>query len=292
MFSRAVDLGMKILLYSFSVNDLAGRGIAEALASMLGLEIESVVNTKMALIAKGPDYIIAGFKDDVLFMDYLHKYFENADFIVMLSRHSSAAKIPSLTVHHTGNFGPRALYGGNPYELGIANPLVAYVMLRKLKELATIHKLADVEISYEATHHGPTSVNKPLTFIEIGSSKAEWIRKDLHSIVARAAYEALRLFREEIKPNCIPSIGIGGGHYPRKHTKLSLEKPFCYGHIISKRALDELELEEFERALKMCLERSVPRPKALVAEKKSVKSAYRRIAKDFALTMGLDYVEI
>ena len=42
----------------------------------------------------------------------------------------------------------------------------------------------------------------------------------------------------------------------------------------------------------MCLERSVPRPKALVTEKKSVKSAYRRIAKDFALTMGLDYVEI
>lgn len=281
-----------ILLYSFSINDLAGRGIAETLALMLGSEFKEVTDSKMVLVARGPDYVIAGFRDDVLFMDYLHEYFEETHFIVMLSRHSSAAKIPSLTVHHTGNFGSQALYGGNPRELGIANPLVAYIMLRKLKELVITNELRNIEVSYEATHHGPTSLNKPLTFIEIGSSENEWIRKDLHLLVAQAAYEALRLFRGEIKLSCIPSIGVGGGHYPRKHTKLCIEKSYCYGHIISKRTLDILKPREFEEALNMCFERSMPKPKALIIEKKSVKSAYRKIARDFALTMDLDYIEI
>ena len=32
----------------------------------------------------------------------------------------------------------------------------------------------DYEITIEATHHGPTSLKKPLLFIEIGSTEKQW----------------------------------------------------------------------------------------------------------------------
>lgn len=277
-----------MLLFAYSVRDPAGKGIAEALASMTGVEVRSEGAEGLVEFAKGPDFAIAGFDAEPTHLDSVGDWFSPIDFVVVLSKHSSSAGIPSLTVHHTGNFGGEAPYGGRPFELGIANPPVARAVLRALAELAP----EEFEVSYEATHHGPTSLSVPLTFVEIGSSEREWIRRDLHEIVARAALQALRIYRGELGVSCKPCVGIGGGHYPRKHTMLSLEADLCYGHIISKKVVDSLGPEELERALDMCAARCEPRPAALVVEKKSVRSGYRRLAYEWAERLGLEYLEV
>jgi len=277
-----------VLLFAYSVRDPAGKGIAKALTSILGLELRSGGAGELVEYVKERDFALAGFDAEPTNLDSIGAYFPSIDFVIVLSRHSSAAGVPSLTVHHTGNFGSEAPYGGRPFELGIANPPVAKAMLKSLAALAP----EGFEVSYEATHHGPTSLSAPLTFVEIGSTEEEWTRRDLHEIVARAALQALEIRRGDLKTSCRPCIGVGGGHYPKKHTALSLETDLCYGHIISKRVVSLLSPEEFERALEMCASRCKPRPVALVVEKKSVRSSYRKLASSWAARVGLEYLEV
>jgi len=280
------------VVFSYFIHDPAGRGIALKISSELHIHVGAVSRGNLKELGQFENLVIAGFDVDVLFMDFLAKYFPEAKFFIILSRHSSAAAIPSLTVHHTGNFTNEALYGGKPHELGIANPEAAYIMLRKLHELSRDAGLTDFEISYEATHHGPTSVEKPLTFIEIGSTEKEWIRDDAQYVVAKAALEVYHVWRRGFNVRCEPCIGVGGGHYARKHTRMCIERGFCYGHIISKHVLERLKVNELERIIKTCIDRSATRPKLLVVEKKSVKSAYRSVLKSIAPAYSLEYVEI
>ena len=74
----------------------------------------------------------------------------NADMFVFLSRHVSQAKIPTLSVHVPGNFGP-AEHGGIARKLCIAPALLMRNIFLELNNLNNI----GYDIVYEATHHGP-----------------------------------------------------------------------------------------------------------------------------------------
>ncbi|MCD6300445.1 MAG: D-aminoacyl-tRNA deacylase [Staphylothermus sp.] len=264
----------------YSVNDPAGKGIADYIREYYGLEkSSSCLNSEECF--EGKDFILAGFKDETIYLEYLDERLPGkvTEYIV-LSRHSSARKVKSYTVHHTGNFGDEALYGGKPRSLGIANPVVSHKLLLNLWKLSIecgVDK--EYEVSYEATHHGPTENKKPLCFIEIGSSLDEWHIRRNHEIVGLAVIR----FLENPVHECRVVAGVGGRHYPWKHTKYAIEENYCYGHIMAKYALAYLSYD----TLNLMINKSIPRPEAIVIEKKGTRKEHREIIEEYANQEGI-----
>jgi len=231
---------------------------------------------------EGENFILAGFGEDIIHFDFLDERVPaDAELYIMLSRHSSEAGVKSYTVHSTGNFSEEALYGGRPRELGIAHPLVAFMLLRGLKNSSLRFNRVVYEVSYEATHHGPTSLNKPVVFIEIGSSASEWIDPVNHAIIGDTVIEFLREYPN--LPECVVSIGIGGGHYPRKFTEIALNENVCFGHIMPKYALAHLSPDVLDKMLT----RTAVKPVQVVVERKSTRREHRELVEKYAETRKL-----
>lgn len=263
----------------FSINDPAGKGVAEKLIELMNFDkcSECISAEECYCI---DNIVLAGFREDVIYFDFLDYRLPKVDKVIVLSRHSSTAKVKSYTVHHTGNPGDQALYGGKPRSLAIAAPTVSHRLLLLLKKYAEEFKrINEYEVSYEATHHGPTEVNKPISFIEIGSSIDEWRDPVNHNVLAHTITE----FFEVGESVCTPAIGIGGGHYPRKHTKQAFQNNICYGHIFAKYAIPYLDKYILEKAYT----RSDPRPTVIVVEKKSTRREHRMFIEEYCSSKKL-----
>jgi D-aminoacyl-tRNA deacylase len=133
-----------------------------------------------------------------------------------------------LTSHFTGNFN-KAEFGGNARELAYAYPSLQKCYMSNLSE----HHLDNYQIIIEATHHGPTSLEKPLLFIEIGSSIEEWNDINAITIVCDTLMNTLK----DLKKSKKVGIGLGGTHYPSKFNRLLIEQEYALGHIMPKYAL-------------------------------------------------------
>ncbi|MDD1687476.1 D-aminoacyl-tRNA deacylase [Methanoregula sp.] len=144
-----------------------------------------------------------------------------ADLLIFLSRHSSVNPVPVLTVHVTGNYGVAEL-GGSPRTLAPAAPAMMQATLRALAR----HCPEGYRVSYEVTHHGPTSLSHPSFFVEIGSTETEWTDPVAGRAVAKAVLSAVPV-------NTIPLIGIGGTHYAPRETEIALTTRGAFGHIAS-----------------------------------------------------------
>ncbi len=264
----------------FSEKDPAGRGVAEYIVESLGLDKTSDCSGATRCFI-GENFVLAGFTEDTIHFEFLDDRLPNrVDKYIVLSRHSSAKKVKSYTVHHTGNFGPEALYGGEPRRLSVASPPVSHKLLLLLRVKAEEHgRFEDYEVSYEATHHGPTSPSKPLNFIEIGSTIDEWKDPVNHRVLGEAIIEYL----SDPSHQCRVVAGIGGGHYPRKHTKKAFNDNYCYGHIMAKYALPYLSHE----ILDQMINRSVPSPDVIVVEKKGTRREHRSLIEEYADEKGL-----
>lgn len=251
---------------AYSVKDPAGSGIARYIFNYYKLErCEKCLESVECYC--GHNFLLAGFEEDVLHFEFLDKRCSGTiDYYIVLSRHSSVEGVKSFTVHHTGNYG-EAMYGGKPSTLSISNPPVTHKLLLLLRNISEIKDRLSYDICYEATHHGPTNVSKPLSFVEIGSSVEEWRDPVNHSIVAGAVIE----FLEKPVNECTPVIGFGGTHYPRKHTDLAFEKRYCYGHIMPRYALQYLSTDIVEQMIN----KSSVKPVKVVVEKKSTRSEHR-----------------
>jgi D-aminoacyl-tRNA deacylase len=195
-----------------------------------------------------------------------------ADSIIVLSRHSSEKKVKAFTAHHTGNFGEARL-GGEPGKLAYAHPSLSCSLIKALNEFGR----EGYDVTYEATHHGPTP-DKPLVFVEIGSSEEEWKDPKNHEVLAKAVASW-----EDFACSGEPAIWIGGPHYAKRATKRCLEDEARFGHIAAKYAVDSLN----EELLRQMVERSVERPEVAYVEKKSAKSSKRRELISVLESLGL-----
>ncbi len=266
----------------YSTRDLAGKGIAKHVVELLGLREGGVLAGNTYYI--GDDIVLAGFNEDVIFFEFLDNYLD-VEYYIVLSRHSSKAKIKSLTVHHPGNPTNNAEAGGKPRELSIAFPPMAKKLITLLDKYATEENLKEeYDVTLEVTHHGPTSLSKPIVFIEIGSSPEEWSDEKARNLVARVVVDSIT----NTLPECMPSTGFGGGHYARKHTKIMLTTNYCLGHIFSKHVIDYIDEEIILQAIK----RSKPQSNNIIIEKKGVKSTQRKKIKEIANKLGLNIIEI
>ncbi|MGC8850195.1 MAG: D-aminoacyl-tRNA deacylase [Candidatus Bathyarchaeia archaeon] len=189
---------------------------------------------------------VEGFRSGQILLEYIEVepiYFEDHrsklfDSIIFLSKHSGRSCEPRLTVHVPGNTGGEALMGGEPYKLGLADPRRVKSALRTLAEESEKLGLKGWRVSMEGTHHGPTSLDSPVTFVEIGSSEDEWIDPRAGIALARAAWAAAKGDGEGRI-----GVGFGGDHYCTRLTEAVLSCGIALGHVIPRYQLPNIRSE-------------------------------------------------
>lgn len=208
------------------------------------------------------------------------------DLVFFLSQHKSEASIGSFTTHSLGNWGKEAMVGGKPKQLSHAAPAAMFAALVNLNKID-----AEVEKTYEATHHGPLLAT-PSLFVELGGNEEAIRDKDRAAKVAEAAYNAvLDAKNGEAACNKIV-IGIGSTHYPEKFSRLALEKGYAFSHIMPKYAILNEDGTNNLDMLEQTLERSTHKPEAAVIDWKSLNAVTKEETIGKLEEIGLDYEKI
>jgi len=158
--------------------------------------------------------------------------------LVFPSIHRSERNVPCLTVHPLGNPGAQAEVGGRPRTLVPTDPRRMADALRRLDERAADTGL---EVTFEATHHGP-ELSIPAFFVEIGYGE--------QATPPVEAVRALASVLPELRPpeGDRVALAVGGGHYAPHFTELVKERRWAFGHILSRHALTELTPEVARQA--------------------------------------------
>lgn len=139
--------------------------------------------------------------------------------IIFASKHKSKDGRKLLTAHFTGNV-KDAEFGGRPQEFARAAPHALRSLLITMQMLA---KNTDYDVSMESTHHGPTNLDIPSVYAEIGSDEPQWEDYVPGEIVANAI---MSLDLGEVPV----ALGFGGGHYAPRQSKLLFETDITFGH--------------------------------------------------------------
>ncbi len=221
---------MKNLILT-SQDDLASMNIREKLLSMDGWKKIDVFNSFP--VYENDRFYLVHIKGPKIYAENIDVEIRkklNVDFdtIIVASKHKSASKMKSLTVHPIGNWGT-AEAGGMSKKVVLTNPYLMTSSLRLLKK----YSFGDYNVSFEATHHGPYLETKTF-FIEIGATEEEWKDDKAGEVIARVIMEA-----EEKK--YIPLIGFGGGHYMPRLTDIALKYKVSVGHMIPKYAIEKID---------------------------------------------------
>jgi D-aminoacyl-tRNA deacylase len=239
---------------------------------------------KLADWKEEKDYWLSSQEDLLIFtiQDY-HLYHDNLDLelerklglrpekIIFASKHESASKLPTLTVHPIGNFGNAEL-GGKTKELV---PVDSKLMTNALRLLATKakEKSLDYRISFEVTHHGPFLSTKSF-FIEIGSEENAWQDLRAGEIIASTILE---LKNKNIVNNPI-AIGIGGSHYAPRFTELALSKKIDFAHLVPGYQVGYLDDELIAKLIESSS------PELVYFHRKTLsKELYRKLQNSFAV---------
>jgi D-aminoacyl-tRNA deacylase len=241
----------------FYRDDLAGRNITDILRK------------------KNINADIIESEDEILYME--NPGFK-AEICIITSRHKSESGTPVLTAHSPGNFG-RADFGGSNRELSIAPALYLKDALRYLEE-GREKRNPLYEVSFEATHHGPTSLESPILFIEVGSSEREW--GDMKA--CETAAESISRLVESPPEEMPTAIAFGGGHYCRKFSRI---REYAIGHICPKYNLYNLDSLMIEQMIL----KTTPRPETALVEKKGMGEEKQRILELLKET-GLEIVRV
>jgi D-aminoacyl-tRNA deacylase len=167
-------------------------------------------------------------------------YYEPECFICVYRHKSDTNPKPLLSVHATGNL-KVPMRAGNPYELGLAHPIFMAIVLRNLQKNAP----EGYQVTYEATHHSPTNLRKPIMFVEIGSSEEQWQDQKAVDAVAKSVLELLETQATDYKA----CVGFGGGHYQDRFTRRSFDENLAFGHIIPSFKFNELNQDIVKQAI-------------------------------------------
>ena len=196
-------------------------------------------------IHRRPGFELRAFDELHLDLDGVGAAFDDPDLLVFVSRHAGDTGA-LLTAHPTGNFGP-ADHGGRAGELAPAAPAA------QRRVLAALHANAPTgyDVGMECTHHGPTDLDVPAVFVEVGSGEAQW--RD--PVAVRAVAHAV-LDIEGVAPTAPRTVvGFGGGHYVPRFERIVRETDWAVGHVAADWAIEaagglraDLVREAFERS--------------------------------------------
>lgn len=255
-----------------SNQDLAGKTMSQYLIRSAGFESPSTADPY------GESYVSARHRNIQLYIFYgnlltfenISRLIPQADVFIFLSKHKSDSSIPTLTCHFTGNFSTDNTHGGYPRQIAIAYPSLLKGYLKAIT--AARQKLPGYEVIIEATHHGPTSIDKPVLFIELGSSEKQW--KDANA-AAVMCETLLRVLDNGFERCDKVGIALGGTHYPKKFNKLLLESKFGLAAVASKHNLEAID----EEMLNQMIEKSLEKVTHIVVDSKGLGRHKDRIFK-------------
>jgi D-aminoacyl-tRNA deacylase len=227
-----------------SNQDLAGKTISQYLIRSAGFESPSTVDPygESYLSARHRNMQLYVFYGNLLTFENISRLIPQADVFIFLSKHKSDSSIPTLTCHFTGNFSTDNTNGGYPRQIAIAYPSLLKGYLKAIT--ASRQKLPGYEVIIEATHHGPTSIDKPVLFIELGSSEKQW--KDANA-AAVMCETLLRVLDNGFERCDKVGIALGGTHYPQKFNRLLLESNFGLAAVASKHNLEAIDREMLDQ---------------------------------------------
>ena len=224
-----------------STKDEASTTIARGLLKNHAFESTKIMFMGKPVFQKG-NLLLATIDTEIIHPPDLDEYF-NPQAYVFLSRHYSESKIPALTVHTTGNFTDESVLGARPKEVGRVDPDLQKNYLMALNNRRK--EIPDYEITIEATHHGPTSLQKPVLFVELGSSESQWHDEHAGAVVGDSLVEALEQGRSWEKV----AIALGGTHYPAKFNDLLINGDVAITTAVSRHYLDGIDSAMFGQVI-------------------------------------------
>ena len=230
-----------------SGQDLAGRTMVRCLQDKMGFDKGQDAESTF-VSARYPRIKLHFTSDDLLHQERLDDRYPHATAYIFLSKHKSDSKIPTLTCHCTGNFADNP-YGGNPREMAISFPSLQKRYLQAL--VATKDKVPRYDITIEASHHGPTSLGKPVLFVELGSSESEWSDGNAAFTICDVL---LSLLDKGFERSDSVGIALGGTHYPTKFNKLLLESESALAAVASKHSLEAIDQDMLDQMMSKSIE--------------------------------------
>jgi len=237
-----------ILIY-ISLDDKASVNIKNRLMEKAEWEKETSLNgnpvykNDLYLLFEGEERHI---DQDGLDVELYRRGFD-PNYIVFPSRHSSRNGEKLLSVHTPGNLGEKAEVGGSPHEISMSCPGLIKHSINRLRRLS---RGTEYKTSLEATHHGPSDIDIPTMFIEVGSNEEEWKDRTAGEIIA----ETILSFKDFIVSDQQPvsGVSIGGGHYAPEQTRLLTDTNISIGHIMPKYALERKMIREMIKKTPGC----------------------------------------
>lgn len=200
--------------------------------------------------------------------------------IVFASKHRSESEEPTLTVHVPGNPLQDTFMGGEPKQLALAWPQRMRNAILKLIE-AQSKLTIKYKVSLEATHHGPTNLDVPVWFVEIGSSEKYWNDSEAGLTVAEAIWASITQ-----PPSGKCAVGFGGGHYAPKHTEKVINENFAIGHIFAKYVLDKIDIKMIAQAFS----KNKGKCETAIIDWKGMKGEQRRILLEALTKIGINEI--
>jgi D-aminoacyl-tRNA deacylase len=198
-----------------------------------------------------PEIYLGLTKEPLIFLNDLK--LENAkldpDFLIFASRHTSKTARPAFLVHTTGNWSKDVNFGGEPQELSLASALLHKAGFMSLTEQEGF------SLDIEVTHHGPTILEKPLIFMELGSSKAEWVIGEAGKEISNAIIKTIFQFLDyNEKKNQEIGLGFGGTHYAPNYLRLVKNKNIAMSFICPKYYIQDLNVDLISKMVENTLE--------------------------------------
>ncbi len=197
-------------------------------------------------------------KDPLIFLNDL-KLWESKlspDYLIFASRHTSKTARPAFLVHTTGNWSKKADFGGEPQTLSKTSALLHKAGFISLTEQVFPPTLKEFSLDMEVTHHGPTILDIPLVFMELGSSKMEWKIDDAGVLLSNAIFCMIQKYNEykELGSQKV-GLGFGGTHYAPNFHRLIRTKKIALSFICPKYYIQELNKDLVEKMVNNTLEK-------------------------------------
>lgn len=260
---------MKTPVIVSSTEDIAGTNLKERLVSEWSWqEIENTTKALEVLHSEKHGCFLITLEEPLVESEKLDNYCDALGIDVLCyiyaSRHKSESGKPALLTHVTGNWGPRADLGGEPYHVARSSAILlkkAFTTILNEKEKME-EKLPEFSVNYEVTHHGPTNLQAPLIFAELGSDEKNWNHPDGIILVSNV----IMMLVEDIKKagfdleKLIPDIngigiGFGGPHYAATFDRVMQKCNVAFSHIAPKYAIADINEEMVEMALERTIEK-------------------------------------
>ena len=185
-------------------------------------------------------------KNPLIFLDdlKLEESKISPDFLIFASRHTSKTARPAFLVHTTGNWGKNNDFGGDPQSLSLTSALLLKAGFISFIEKDLPIILSNFSFDIEVTHHGPTKLEIPLIFMELGSSKVEWGIVDAGESVASAVINTINNYLKfKKKGDQEICLGFGGTHYAPNFRRLIEKTNLAVSFICPKYYIQELNSE-------------------------------------------------